>query len=1021
MSSMDSKLTQQLQEALLAAFPTRAALAAMVQFGLGQNLLTIAKGANLAEVVAQLCTWAEDQAGLAALVAAARQANPTNARLATVAGQYDWAALDRQRRAPPRCPYPGMRPFTAADAPDFYGRAAEVQELLGRLRHERLLLVIGPSGSGKSSLVTAGLLPALARHGSWPPGTWRVRTLRPGAHPRDALVAALGGPPTSATLAAVLAAPPPATRLLLVIDQFEELFAQTDRATQTAWLAALEPLRADPRCTLLLTLRADFYPDLMTSDLWPVASRERLDIAPLDRTALREAIARPAEQVGVTLEPALIERLLADAADEPGSLPLLQETLVLLWARIEGRLIPLRAYEQLGGLASALTIRADAVFASLAPAEQAMARRIFLRLVQFGEGRPDTRRRQPVEALQAVGDDPAMFAQTLAILTENRLLTLGGWQEGGRYVDLAHEALISGWPTLGQWLGERREAELTRRRLEDKGQEWTRLGAAQGGLLDEVELGEAERWLDNADAQELGYSAGLTALVTQSRAALETEAQAQEAARQRELKQAQALAAQQERAEEDHSRQASSRAGQSAILLLQQARKAKDVTLLRQAVPLLEPSTYGQAVDILLEWLKESTPASGLRRFLPGGRSDPAAPVRQAIVEALGQLSDTRAIEPLQALLNDPNAGVQQAAQQALDAIIKANPPPDAARPSPAVESATPATEVPLPRPATEVPPAPAAEAPSAVPAAEAPPGAPTTREDVAQARTSTTPAAPPATIPLYVSVQAPPAVMVGEQGMLTLALTEAPPEYSSALLQVQVQDSGIQPGEAPAAVEAPAEVEAPAGAGPVSAYIFAPAFRLGLDGPAAHREAIINWFVGPQTHFGPVHFPLQSRAEYTGDQEIGVVITQGGALIGYLPLTIHVADPADPLIAANEALYPPMFEDEPVQDPFAAAWSIQQHRAAVDEALGAEAVSFFQAVAAGLGQALAGWGDLPAQAAAGRALYALVARTPGARRALQAADPATFGPLLDPPATEPDVILYVERRAGKGVDLLQD
>ncbi|HMA34468.1 MAG TPA: effector-associated domain EAD1-containing protein, partial [Chloroflexia bacterium] len=113
-----------LQAALLAAFPTRAELAAMVQFGLGQNLPTIAEGANLAEAVAQLCTWAEDQAGLAALVAAARQANPTNARLATVASQYDWAALDRQRWAPPRCPYPGMRPFTAADAPDFYGRAA---------------------------------------------------------------------------------------------------------------------------------------------------------------------------------------------------------------------------------------------------------------------------------------------------------------------------------------------------------------------------------------------------------------------------------------------------------------------------------------------------------------------------------------------------------------------------------------------------------------------------------------------------------------------------------------------------------------------------------------------------------------------------------------------------------------------------------------------------------------------------------------------------------------------------------
>ncbi len=436
------------------------------------------------------------------------------------------ALLGRPEPGPERipCPYPGMVPFTEQDAPRFFGRDREIEALRRQLRYQNYLFVIGPSGSGKSSLVFAGLIPSLHAH---QPGEWLIRALRPGAMPLQALQEALPSRPFR--------------RLLLVIDQLEELFTQAPRPSWPEFIAALKELRQVPGCTLLLTLRADFYPDLMNSDLWPVAAEERLEIAPLRGAALREAIVRPAEALGVYVEPELVERLLADAADEPGVLPLLQETMALLWEKRERRLLSLRAYDRLGadgrsGLTVAMATRADAAMAVLPPAGQAMARRILLRLVQFGEGRADTRRRQPIEALRSADDEPSLFERILDHLADNRLLTLsGGEGTAGPLADLAHEALIAGWPTLQGWIRERREAEQARRRLEVKAGEWMRLGQGSGGLLDEVELREADRWLESPDAADLGYGEALTALVEASRRAIEATQREKEAARQREL------------------------------------------------------------------------------------------------------------------------------------------------------------------------------------------------------------------------------------------------------------------------------------------------------------------------------------------------------------------------------------------------------------------------------------------------------------------------------------------------------
>jgi WD40 repeat protein len=486
---------------------------------------------------------------------------------ATGLGRADWGIPVAYTRAPdgvlfdvppapkPRCPYPGMVPFRAADAGFFYGRDDEIGQLLQRLRHQRLLFVIGPSGSGKSSLVRAGLLPRLSQSSLFPQDFWLVRELRPGARPLEALGKALGGDPTqpAQTIAALLDAHPAAQRLLLVIDQFEELFSVAERGEQSRFIGALKALRVVEGCAQLIMMRADFYPDLMTSDLWPIDASQRLEVAPLRGAALRQAIEQPAKDVGVRLEPGLIDRLLADAADEPGVLPLVQETMVLLWDAMPRRLLPIAVYTRLGGagrsgLAVAIAMKADATMADLAPAAQAIARRTFVRLIQFGEGRADTRRQQPLAALRAAGDDPAQFEATLRHLTDNRLLTLRG-EEGGadRKVDIAHEALIAGWPALQGWLTERRAAEQTRRRLEDKAAEWVRLGRGTGGLLDAAELPEAERWLAGPDAADLGYDEALPALVAASHHAIEAEARETEAARQRELDQARALAAEQKR------------------------------------------------------------------------------------------------------------------------------------------------------------------------------------------------------------------------------------------------------------------------------------------------------------------------------------------------------------------------------------------------------------------------------------------------------------------------------------------
>ena len=450
---------------------------------------------------------------------------------------YRLVTARRNRNAVPPCPYPGMIPFGLSDAPYFYGRKDEIARMVQWLRRQRFLMVIGPSGSGKSSLVHAGLLPELESNRYFAEAPWLIRTMRPGANPLDALAESFGQrtaklPIDALTIDSLIEAHPPARRLLLLIDQFEEVFTQVEREERSRFLTALQSLRRFDNCALILTLRADFYPDLMTSPLWPIDASQRIEIAPLRGQALREAIQRPAADVGIRIDERLVSQLLDDAADEPGVLPLLQETMRLLWDDVDNRMLPFNAYEQLrsvahdaeggpSGLAVAIAMKADATLAELSPNQQTIARRIFLRLIQFGEGRADTRRQQPVASLRSARDAAGDFDKTLEHLTDHRLLTRTGTLGAQpSTVDIAHEVLIRGWSRLQDWVWTRRDAEQTRRRLDDKAIEWVRLGQGTGGLLDRRALGEAERWLDSPDAGDLGVNETLLQLIQASRRSL---------------------------------------------------------------------------------------------------------------------------------------------------------------------------------------------------------------------------------------------------------------------------------------------------------------------------------------------------------------------------------------------------------------------------------------------------------------------------------------------------------------------
>jgi WD40 repeat protein/transcriptional regulator with XRE-family HTH domain len=422
------------------------------------------------------------------------------------------------------CPYRGLAPYRAADARWFFGRERAIATLVARLadRVQRggPLAVLAPSGAGKTSLVQAGLLPALAR-GSLPaPGSaqWPVVTFTPTGHP----VAELAGRVAEATgssmpdVLAELAAGPqrflavlrdrptgPAaagSRLVVVVDQFEELFTlcadEDERQTFVTGLCAAAGTgisrHDDPPALVVLGLRADHVaPCLDYPPLVGALQQGQLALGPMSTAELRSAIVEPARLAGLEVEPGLVELLLADLGERhggdgypPQTLPLLSHALRATWQRRDGRRLTVTSYRQAGGVRDALAGTAERAYADLVPAAREQARELLLGLVAVAEDGEPVRRRVPDDELDE------RFADALAPLVSAGLVSADGGQ-----VEIVHDAVLRGWPRLRDWVEDDRAERRARRRLARDAAEWQHRGRDPELLYRGARLAIAQEWL----------------------------------------------------------------------------------------------------------------------------------------------------------------------------------------------------------------------------------------------------------------------------------------------------------------------------------------------------------------------------------------------------------------------------------------------------------------------------------------------------------------------------------------------
>ena len=393
-------------------------------------------------------------------------------------------APDDAAAARPRVnPYKGLRPFDESDAGDFHGRDRLVDELITHLDEPdtRLLAIVGPSGSGKSSAVRAGLVPALRGGRVAGSSRWFFTTMIPGAHPFEALERALlrvaVNPPSTlldqlragdrGVLRAITRTLPDDDAVVgIVIDQFEELFtADVPDSERDLFLRALTVAASDPvsPARFILTLRADFHDrPLRHPTFAPVLKRHTVAVTPLAPDELEQAITVPASAVGVAFEPGLVAEIITDVNHEPGALPLLQYALTQVFDHADGATITIDDYRAIGGLTGALARRAEELWHDGDDDRRAATRRLFGRLVNLGEGTEDTARRVHLAEL---GADPATHA-AIARYGRARLLTFDRDPSTREpTVEVAHEALIRVWPRLREWLDDDRDALRTHRHL----------------------------------------------------------------------------------------------------------------------------------------------------------------------------------------------------------------------------------------------------------------------------------------------------------------------------------------------------------------------------------------------------------------------------------------------------------------------------------------------------------------------------------------------------------------------------
>lgn len=473
-------------------------------------------------------------------------------------------------------PYKGLAYFDVADAERFFGREELTAALVRRLEeHPFLLLVVGASGSGKSSIVRAGLVSALMKgdplsDGTMPPeGSqgWLFHVLTPTARPLEALADSLtrqtqtpadkamlmqdmtGNPGALRVAASQLVQEHHAERIMIVVDQFEELFTLCQNETERRafienLLAAADP-RTNGPALVVLALRADFYAHCARyPELRMALARHQEYIGPMSTRELRTAIEKPAENGGWRFEPGLVDLILRDVKEEPGRLPLLSHALLETWRRRSGRTLTLEGYAQTGGVQRAIARTAESVYnLLLSEDQQSIARNVFLRLTGVGKAIEETRRRAALAELLPDPHSADEVRRVLHILADARLIVLDE-----DMVEVAHEALIREWPTLRQWLDEDQGGLRLHRHITESALEWDHMGRDAGELYRGPRLAQALEW---AGTHAALLNALERAFLEASREQAERQAAEREAQRRRELEAAQRAAqAEKQRAEE---------------------------------------------------------------------------------------------------------------------------------------------------------------------------------------------------------------------------------------------------------------------------------------------------------------------------------------------------------------------------------------------------------------------------------------------------------------------------------------
>lgn len=419
-------------------------------------------------------------------------------------------------------PYKGLRAFQTVDAEDFFGRDELVERLIKHVslsgKRNDFLAVVGPSGSGKSSVVKAGMLPRI----QW--GTldaevgWYTAEIVPGTHPMEELEVALLAVATNeipdlfdiltkderGLVRAIKRIIPEGSEFVLFIDQFEESFtlvADNDERIHflQSILNAVEDERS--RIKIIVTLRADFYDrPLLYADFGNLIRNHTELVLPLTEEELTASIAGPAERVGVKLETGLVNAIVNDVAEQPGALPLLQYALTELFERREGQSLLLSDYQDIGGTTGALARRAEELYQSFTDEEQASTRQMFMRLVTLGEGSDDTRRRVFQSELLSLNEQSNAMPNVIKQFGKFRLLTFDhDPQTRGSTVEVAHEALIRQWERVRGWLDENREALRMHRRLTSATEEWNQTRRDVSFLARGIRLQQFEALVAESD------------------------------------------------------------------------------------------------------------------------------------------------------------------------------------------------------------------------------------------------------------------------------------------------------------------------------------------------------------------------------------------------------------------------------------------------------------------------------------------------------------------------------------------